>query len=179
MEVDWEVEIGGGAPLIEADWPGFIDLRSHPHRVHEISEASDFPPLAALLLALNSMRSPLWTSKCDLWEPEPNERAAYLDLLPCVGRVFTHWQQAEAFCREFVGRLAPFALPDLDPECSITLVVRQAIAGDLEGFAITAYLNAKAASQADAAAALATIMAVFADALPMAPPPAIRGSKLQ
>ena len=26
MEADWELEIGGDAPVIEADWPGFVDL---------------------------------------------------------------------------------------------------------------------------------------------------------
>jgi len=179
MEADWDVEIGGGAPVIEACWPGFIDLRVLPDRVHEISEASTFPPLATLLLALNATNSPLWTSKCDLWEPEPTELAAYIDLLPHEIRVFAQWQQAEAFCRQIVARLAPIALPDLGPECSITLVVRQAIAGEAEGFAITAYLSASAASQTDAAAALATVMAVFAGALPPALPPAIGGSKLQ
>ena len=28
MEADWEVEIGGGAPVIDALWPGFVDLRA-------------------------------------------------------------------------------------------------------------------------------------------------------
>ena len=179
MEVDWEVEIGGGAPVIDACWPGFIDLRAHPDRVHEISEVSAFPPLATLLLTLNAINSPFWTSKCDLWEPEPTQLAAYIDLLPRERRVFDHWQQAEAFCRDFVARLAPIALPDLSPECSINLVIRQAVADEAEGFAITAYLSTRAVGQNDAAAALATVMAVFADALPPALPPVIAGSKLQ
>lgn len=179
MEADWEVEIGGGAPVIEACWRGFIDLRMHPERVQEIAEAATFSPLAALLIALNGPSSPLWTAKCDLWEPEPSALAAYIDLLPREGKVFAHWQQAEAYCRQFVARLVVNAVPEPGPECSVTLVVRQAIAGEAEGFAITAYLSAKAASQTDVSAALAALMAVFADALPPAAPPAIVASKLQ
>ena len=194
MDADWEVEIGAGAQVIEADWQGFIDLRTHPECVHEIAEAAAFPPLADLLLVLNAANSPLWTSKCDLWEPEPSalasypaELASYIDLLPIEGRVFAHWQQAEAFCREYVARLAPIALPECgeepsrhsSPECTIALVIRQALAGDTEGFAITAYLSARSDSQTGAATALAAAMAVFADALPAAAPPATVGSRLQ
>ena len=43
------------------------------------------------------------------------------------------WRQAEAFCREAVGRLAGIELP----ECSVELVIRQATAGEAEGFGIT------------------------------------------
>ena len=28
MEADWEFEVGGEAPVIEASWEGFIDLRN-------------------------------------------------------------------------------------------------------------------------------------------------------
>ena len=30
MEADWEVEIGGGAPVIDACWDGYVDLRFNP-----------------------------------------------------------------------------------------------------------------------------------------------------
>jgi hypothetical protein len=188
MEADWEVEIGGGAPVIEFDWPGFIDLRTHPDRIVEIGEAADFPPLGALLLALNAPeRSPLWTSKCDLWEPEPATIACYIDLLPLEGKVFAKWQQAEIFCRKYVARLELISLPECSPDRnsessqdrSIVLVIRQAVAGSTEGFGITAYLSAKGREQADAAAALVGVMTAFSGALPAAAPPATPGSKLQ
>jgi hypothetical protein len=70
MEADWGIEIGGGAPVIEALWVGFVDLRRSPERIGEIAEAAQFPALANLLRALNGAASPLWTAKCDLWEPE-------------------------------------------------------------------------------------------------------------
>jgi hypothetical protein len=39
MEADWEFEVGGDAPVIEAPWPGFVDLRLHPERAWQLSEA--------------------------------------------------------------------------------------------------------------------------------------------
>jgi hypothetical protein len=183
MEADWEVEIGGGAPVIEADWSAFVDLRNHPDRLREIEEAAAFPPLAKLLLALNAPESPLWTSKCDLWEPEPAALAAYIDILPRKGILYREREQAKAFCREYVGRLAAIALPQCgsgrQPDVSIDLVIRQAVAGGADGFGITAYLSAKAADRQGAEMALASVMAGFADALPSRKPPAMADSQIQ
>jgi len=185
LDADWEVEIGGGAPVIEADWAGlhgssgFVDLRGSPERVGEIAETAAFPPLAALLLALNAPGSSVRTSKCDMWNPEADEMACYIDVLPREGTVFGAWQQAEAFCREYVARLEAIALPECGPECRVDLVIRQAVAGEAEGFGITAYLSAKATQSIGTAAALAAAMAGLADALPPVVPPRIGGSKLQ
>jgi hypothetical protein len=188
MEADWEVEVGGGAPVIEALWPGFVDLCRNPERVEEVEEAARFPALAGLLLALNGPRSLLWTAKSDLWEPEAAKMAGsesadalacYIDLLPREGRVFAQWQQAEAFCREWVSRLAPIPLR----ECRVELVVRQANADEAEGFGITAYLSATGrrgdGGRAAAADALAAAMAAFASAIPKLPAPEWPASKLQ
>ncbi len=94
MEADWEVEIGGDAPVIEAEWPGFIDLRMQPSRISDIAEATAFLPLADFLSALNQESSQVWTSKCDVWEPDLTATACYIDLLPRDGKVFSQWQQA-------------------------------------------------------------------------------------
>ena len=68
------------------------------------------------------------------------------------------------------------------PAYTIELIVRQAVAGEAEGFGVTAYLGARATTLEEAAAgritaaeALAQVMAGFGDALP----PAVAGSKLQ
>jgi hypothetical protein len=189
MDADWEVEIGGSAPAIDALWPGFVDLRRFPARIAELAEAASFPPLAALLQRLNSASSPLWTSKCDVWEPEPAALAhpgevsssapaalaCYVDLLPVEGRVFARWQQAEALCRQWVARLSDDRLP----ECGVDLVVRLAIALPAEGFGVTAYLSASGADRPAAASALAALMTAFADAVLSAAPPASAVSKLQ
>jgi hypothetical protein len=88
MEADWEVEIGPDAPVIDALWTGFIDLKRTPERMGEIDETRKFPALAEVLLHLNRSESNLslsadsgmdsllddvacgsqvWSSKCDLW----------------------------------------------------------------------------------------------------------------
>jgi hypothetical protein len=183
MDADYEVEIGGGAPVIEALWPGFVDLRTSPERIGQIQEAAEFAPLAALLLALNGEASSLWTSKCDRWEQEPAELAAgaccglacYVDLLPVYGVVFLTWEQAEAFCLQWVGLLDPVSAP----QCRVEFVVRQAFAGESEGFGITAYLAASGQDQSDAVHALAGFMTAFAHAVPPVVPPATAVSKLQ
>jgi hypothetical protein len=183
MDADYEVEIGGGAPVIEALWPGFVDLRRSPERIGQIQEAVAFAPLATLLLALNGDRSPLWTSKCDQWERDPAEIAAgdryglacYVDFLPVQGAVFPRWQQAEAFCMQWVGRLGPVQAP----RCRVELIVRQAFAGESEGFGVTAYLSASGRKRSEAADAFAAFMVAFADAIPGAIPPANAVSKLQ
>jgi hypothetical protein len=175
MEADWEVEVGGGSPVIEALWPGFVDLRLYPERIGEIQEAAGFPALAGLLRSLNGAGSSLWTAKCDLWEPEANELACYVDLLPVAGTVFAQWEQAEAFCREWVARLAPVPLPD----CWADLVVRQAIAGEAEGFGVTAYLSATGRDRSGAVKALAAALVAFAGAIPPAAAAGKAASKLQ
>ena len=190
MEVDWEVEIGPGAPIIEARWPGFINLATPLSRSNRtaqqiaaaIPEAAAFPPLAQLLLRLNDAVSPLWTSKCGLWQPHPNAVACYIDLLPRYGEVFDQWQKAESFCREYISRLSALVLDDCDPEsrlgyaplqtqnCAIDLVIRQALSGESEGFGITIYISVTEASPVDAASAMALAMTAVADALPARDP---------
>jgi hypothetical protein len=197
MEADWEIELGGGAPVIEALWPGFVDLRGSPERIGEIAEAAIFPALAGLLVTLNGADSPVWSAKCDLWEPEPDdgtafdptgtasacanpaearaqaELACYVDLLPRAGEVFARREQAEEFCREWVARLALAPLPD----CRAELIARQAIAGDAEGFGVTAYLSATGLDQAAAGDALAAALAAFADAIAPAATPSSSGGR--
>jgi len=70
MEADWEVEIGGGAPIIDACWDGLVHLQTAPERAAELPEAADLPRLAEALVRLNAPRSPVWTSKCDVWPPQ-------------------------------------------------------------------------------------------------------------
>ena len=75
MEADWEVEIGGGAPIIDVCWDGFVDLRFDPRtrlgaflkQAQDLPESANLPTLAEALVRLNGSRSPVWTSKCDVW----------------------------------------------------------------------------------------------------------------
>lgn len=157
MEADWEVEIGGGAPVIEAFWPGFVDLRQSPSRVKELSEAVAFPALAEFLVHVNGPDSPLWTSKCDVWQPDEGQEtdidsvgrgtvecdvetsalACYVDLLPRQSSVFAQWEDAAKLCRAWVERMESVDLP----RHRVELIVRQAVAGEADGFGITAYVS--------------------------------------
>ena len=94
MEADWEVEIGPDAPVIEARWQGFLDLRQAQGEAGRISadvtfdtirdaiaEARELPALAQALLLLNRNEEAtialsgepqhglarVYTSKCDVW----------------------------------------------------------------------------------------------------------------
>ena len=70
MEADWEFEVAANAPLIDGAWAGLMDLRRQPHRAAELEESARIAGLAAALARLNGAASPVWTSKCDAWEPE-------------------------------------------------------------------------------------------------------------
>ena len=129
MEADWEFEVGGDAPVIEACWPGFIDLRLNPQRARDLPEAVRFPALAAVLETLNSRTSSVWTSKCDFWPTldadtfDPDELDAapascahavgcYIDLLPGGGQQWFHPHLAEGACRQICSilRQAPMRM---------------------------------------------------------------------
>jgi hypothetical protein len=179
--------------VIEALWPGFVDLHHQPQRIAEVAEATAFPPLARLLLALNATRSPVWTCKCDVWKHPPDEPApsnpvpvpdragqpvtlaCYVDLLPCGDHVFTTWQHAETFCRACVTRLAPLPLA----EGQVELIVRQAIAAEREGFGVTAYCSGAGHDHATATQALAAVLSALADSILSVEPPTAAAAKLQ
>src|SRR5437868_6718061 len=133
MEADWEIEIGSDAPVIEARWAGFIDLRAEPGRVGELAECNQLSGLADALVQLNAKRSPVWTSKCDVFDPNlidvnnPNKSidpdefnslpqeaqhavAVYIDV---VARDSLRWQlpsDAERDCRTACDQLRQIPL---------------------------------------------------------------------
>jgi hypothetical protein len=176
MEADWEVEIGNEAPVIEACWQGFVDLRAAPERAIELPETKDFPALADILVRLNAPSSPVWTSKCDLWKPDsfdPDELdatagagnyalACYIDLLPHGDRQWPGPAQAVDFCQKLCAILRDVPLRC----CRADLVVRRAyLAPDRPELGITAYIIACGPAPADARTALASALLAIANAL--------------
>jgi hypothetical protein len=161
MQADWEFEVGGDAPVIEVNWPGFVDLRLRPEDASRLPEAAQFPPLASVLCKLNAATSPVWTAKCDFFPslaPEefdadeldaPPESAAcgmgcYIDLLPRSDRQWTLPADIASDCEILCDRLYTFPLT-----CSrVDLVIRRAyLAPDATGpdsinVGITAYITA-------------------------------------
>jgi hypothetical protein len=140
MQADWEVEIDGSAPVIEASWPGFVDLQRSPQRAFGLSETADCPALAEALIRLSGPNSPVWTSKCDLWphlEPDvfdlreldaPPDHAAhvtgcYIDLLPRENQSWATPELAIAACQRICAllRFHPLLCSRLD------LILRRAL----------------------------------------------------
>jgi len=178
MEADWEVEIGPGAPVIDALWPGFIDQRRSAARIHEIEEARQLPALAEALVRLNSLRSPVWTSKCDVWpvsaeaiypyelDATPEEAksalACYLDLLPKSDQQWTTPAMTASACKSLCNRLHELPLS----ACRADLIVRLAVlAPDLTHHGVTAYLTACGPTAAAARQNLERALAVFTHAV--------------
>lgn len=176
MEADWEVEIGGGAPVIEAWWDGFVDLRLFPDRAALLLEARQLPALAAALVKLNAPSSPLWTSKCDVWRPtefDPDELdapasegtcalACYIDLLPRADQQWSPLELAVAECRAICGWLRKAPLLN----CRADLIVRRAhISSHEQDQGITAYLTGCGPTLDESRAVLETALGIFVECI--------------
>ncbi len=189
MEADWEVEIAADVPVIDADWPGFADLRTNPEAVTTLPEVQQFPALGRVLLRLNGSASDQFlgkpalflTAKCDLWTPEsidPDEmeasltesviaRACYIDLIPEDDTLFASLPELESKTRQLVSRLRTASLG-----CSrIDLVLRQAISGGRHGFGITAYTTVCGPNTSNAEQNLDAALNALVDAICPAKPP--------
>lgn len=176
MEADWEIEIGGDAPVIEAHWLGFVDLRLAPDRAVELTETQRLPGLADVLVRLNACNSPVWTSKTDVFVPDAidpdeldappasagNSLACYVDLLP---RSYQQWvtpAMAIFDCKQICAILREIPLRC----CRVDLVVRRAfIAPDANDHGITAYCSACGARRQEAKVTLTRCLEMFAQAV--------------
>jgi hypothetical protein len=173
MEADWEVEIGGAAPVIDACWEGVVDLRLSPEQASHLPETRELPALAEALLELNSASSPVWTAKCDVWRPakvdldeldaQPGEEkcaiACYIDLLPRTDRQWQTPEHAVAACRTICAFLHGAPLRS----CRADIIVRRAyLALHRPDQGITAYLTACGGTPDGARATLETALRVFA-----------------
>jgi hypothetical protein len=179
MEADWEFEVGGDAPVIEAYWQGFADLRGMPGRACHLPEAIQLPGLAATLERLNSEASPVSTSKCDFWPAleagefdayeldAPSGSAAYamccyIDLLSRGERAWSLPPLAEAACRQLCSLLGAVPLRC----CRADLIIRRAlIVPEVMDLGITAYITACGPGADQAKGTLEAALAAFARAL--------------
>ena len=176
MEADWEFEIGGDAPVIEAHWRGFVDLRADPNRARDLAEAKHLPGLANTLMGLNTRNSPVWTCKTDVFVPgqiDPDELeargeeathaiACYVDLLMRSDQQWNSLFEAERSCKKLCARLRDMPLR----RCRIDLVVRGAqIKSDVNDLGMTAYLTACGLTESDAKSRLAACLSLFSEAI--------------
>jgi hypothetical protein len=174
---DWEFEVGEGAPVIEAWWPGFIDLRRSPGSIVEIAEAGALPTLGDALIGLNARSSPVWTSKCGVWTKDDGElfdvdefdappggtahtHGCYIDLLR---RGEEQWASADAIadvCRHWSANLHALPLRS----CRADLIIRRAFTPpERMHLAVTAYLTGSGSTSEEARAALEAALPAFAD----------------
>lgn len=170
MEADWEIEIGPEAPVIEARWPGFVDLRHAPERIKEIEEARRFPALAEALISLNrpkswpdsgigcdaASESRVWTAKCDLWALDPSldpwdadelDAASSESVAALACYIDLLSRDASVFAgldeAETWARATVFRLRQTVCRCCrADLVIRRAFKGDQEILGITVYTTA-------------------------------------
>ncbi len=186
MEADWEFELGSGAPIIDAEWEGRVDLTAHPERVQTLPEVAEFPSLASALVRLNAAGSPVWTAKCDLWAVDPEEthldaneldappqalavaRACYIDLLPRGPR---RWDapdapdESDAASRDCVALCAQLGKVSLRC-CRADLIIRRAILRNgTDTLGVTAYLTACGPADAAAGETLAQALSIFTDSV--------------
>jgi hypothetical protein len=173
MESDWEIEIGDGAPVIDAAWEGYIDLRADSNRIAEVSETAQFPALSDALIRLNSASSPVWTAKCDIWpleEFDPDELDAdrdsatsalgcYIDLMPANVKSRSTLDPIAEWC----GRLCLDLRARPLRQCRADAIVRRAFfTPDDAGLAITVYITACGPSLSEASAVLAGALEALA-----------------
>lgn len=175
MEADWEFEIGGSAPVIDAAWSGFIDLQIDPDRVREIAEIDQLPALREALVRLNAHHSPVSTAKCDVWQPEefdPDELDAdpedAVQCLACYVDLLSRTQQwslpeiAQQSCESWRATLRNIPLTN----CRVDLVIRQAwLIPDLRDIGVTAYVTACGSDLSSARAALNAALDALTDAI--------------
>lgn len=179
MEADWEFEVGGDAPVIEAWWPGLVDLRRSPASVVDIPEGVELPRLGDVLIWLNGASSPVWTSKCGVWTSDDVEvfdvdefdapaggtahtHGCYIDLLP---RDEGRWATSDAIAADCKSWSAGFRGLPLR-SCRADLIIRRAFTPqERMHLAVTAYLTGSGFTAAEALAALEAALARFADVL--------------
>jgi hypothetical protein len=179
MEADWEFEVDGDAPVIEAQWAGFVDLQRTPERAGDLPETAQFPALAEALAKLNAADSPVWTSKCDFWphleagefdsdelDAPPGSAAhamgCFIDLLPKISQQWALPAMAEKACRRVCGLLNAVPLRC----CRADLVIRRAfITPEHLDLGVTAYLTACGKSPAEAEQTLKAALTALTDAL--------------
>ena len=174
MEADWEMEIGGSAPVIDTSWTGFEDLRRSPERASALPETQELSGLAEALVRLNADTSSVWTSKCDVWELEeldPDELdapigsavsgiACYIDLLARRDGDWADPVQAEEWCNSICSSIRAIPLGS----CRLDLIIRCAVIApdDRNGLGVTAYLSACGPNRGAATVVLQSALAVFA-----------------
>lgn len=191
MLVEWSAECSADDPVLVVPWDDpadptgnrrFVDLRENPYDLDHLAEAELYPPLMHALRALNALRSPVFTAKCDAWtlytdeldhlrfgldhtaEETPAGFTSYIDILWRERSIFTSFHRQE----QFLHRLARLSAPLDHPYAMVDCVLRPALVdltGPQEGFAVSLYVKAlghdSQSAEANWASALDSVVALL------------------
>ena len=188
MQAEWSIECGAGDPVLVVPWAAddatvkYIDLRTDPDAIEEISEADNHPALLHALRAINAQRSPVFTAKCDAWPLDATELAALLfDLGDSVhdpvagyaGYIDLVWRDRAIFLsrhhhQQLMNRIERLAAPLDRPAAKLEGTLRHCFLdfdAPQEGFCLTLYVKAVGTSPDEAyanwAAALEDVAALI------------------
>jgi hypothetical protein len=165
MLTDWSALCSPEDPVLVVPWNDpsgkllWVDLRANPYDFDAIPEAVQYPALLQALRVLNATRSPVFTAKCDVWSPAPEELsylrielgleeedsgvavASYIDLI---------WRDKSTFAsaaqqQQWIGRFLRLASALQHPTAVAECVLRPALL-DLdqpqEGYSVSLYVKA-------------------------------------
>jgi hypothetical protein len=190
MEVDWAGEVGPDLPSIDVPWEGFIDLHlaTQSGTVQSAAqgiEETAHPALREALIALNSLTSPVFTSKCDAWTVSGSEIdrdefsalaadaqegfASYIDILQRDVTNFASFEFHERWARSLATHLRIPAIPN----GRVDFILRPGTVEREPGYGMTLYAAGCGADAARAYAAWQTVLAaaVAATITTEVPPP--------
>ena len=199
MFAEWSAACRSDDPAMVVPWSDpdgvvrFLDLRAEPFDLGEIGEAEQYPSLRRALRSLNAPRSPVFTSKCDVWTLSPEDGGEKLESLRLEldlddteiafglsSYIDVLWRERAVFASphvatERLARLTRRAARLPHHESAFEAVLRPAVVdlrGPLEGFGASLYVTAVAGDPETAArrweAALDSVVALLRerDALP-------------
>lgn len=178
MLAEWSAECAEDDPTLVVPWSDpatgahFIDLRAQPYDIAEISEAEQYPALSRALRALNAVRSPFLTAKCDAWHLSGPEHAdalaslrleldldeenaaagfgSYIDLLWRERTLFASAHQQQDRLDRLTRRATRLQQQEARLECILRPAVYEANGTALEGYAFSLYLLAVGTHPANA-----------------------------
>ncbi len=151
MDAEFSVELGADDPTLAVPWRSpdganaYVDLRTHPELIQELSEVRQFPELAEFLRVVN--RSRFTSAKCDAWfdqlmdvNDEPYEArmkcASYVDLFFADARRLADFATHETIARNVILHLR--GLEELSARAEI--IIRRAYFEEDEGLCWTVYV---------------------------------------
>lgn len=177
MQADWSVACGADDPVVVVPWSEmtghasghasgdasgslrYVDLRKTPTAIDQITEASQYPSLAAALTRWNQPDAPLFTAKCDVWSfaledfaPEDlpgftHAQASYVDLVSDKPAVYSSFTASERQLRVWTADAGRIEI--MEGRCECTLRPARILTGIEEnteasawqsGFATTLYV---------------------------------------